>query len=80
LGEAKTRKISIRERNEHYFDADESYDIDVVGVLSVELETKVLENPKTTDDEVEQAILSGMHNVEITEEEIASPVDPEFIE
>lgn len=77
LNEGKMDRISISELNDHYYDADETYDIEVDGVLSVELETKVLENPKATEEEVEEAILSGMHDVEITDERIASPGDVE---
>lgn len=75
LDEDKINEISIGECNEHYYGADETYEIDVVGILSVELETKVLENPKATDEDVEEAILSGMHNVEITNKRIASQGD-----
>jgi PIN domain-containing protein len=75
LSEKKQAQISISERNEHYFDADETYPIEVTGTLSVELETKVLENLKATDEDVEQAILSGMHDVEITDTEVASAGD-----
>ncbi len=75
LSEKKQAQISISERNEHYFDADETYPIEVTGTLSVELEAKILENPKATDEDVEQAILSGMHDVEITETEVASAGD-----
>ena len=78
LGEKKQAQISISERNEHYFDADETYPIDVTGTLSVELETKVLENLKATDEDVEQAILSGMHDVEITDTEVASAGDGSY--
>jgi hypothetical protein len=70
LAEEKQAQIGISERNEHYFDADETYPIEVTGTLSVELEAKVLENPRATDEEVEQAILSGLHDLEITETEI----------
>ena len=47
----------------------------MTGTLSVELETKTLESPRATDDDVEQAILSGMHDLEITEAEVASAED-----
>jgi hypothetical protein len=36
------------------------------------LETTILQKPRATDEDVEQAILSGMHNVEITDAEVAS--------
>jgi hypothetical protein len=75
LSEEKLAKISISERNEHYFDADETYPIKVTRTLSVELETKILENSRATDEDVEQAILSGMHDVEVTEMEVASAGD-----
>ncbi len=72
LDEEKAERISISERNEHYYDADETYPIEVVGTLSVELDTEILENLKTTDDEIEQAILFGEHKVEITDKAISS--------
>jgi hypothetical protein len=71
LDENKTKKISISERNEHYYDADETYAIDVTAVLSVELEVGVLENTKATEEGIEAAILSGEHKVEITEETVS---------
>ena len=75
LSDEKVKQISTSERNEHYFDADETYPIEVTGTLSIELEAKILENPRATDVDVEQAILSGMHSVEITEAEVASAGD-----
>lgn len=75
LDDEKTERISIGERNKHYFDADEEYPIDVVGVLSVELETAKLQNEKTTDEDIEEVILSGDHKVEITEMSIAGGED-----
>jgi rRNA-processing protein FCF1 len=75
LGDEKVKHISISERNEHYFDADETYPIEVTGTLSIELEAKILENPRATDVDVEKAILSGMHSVEITEAAVASSGD-----
>jgi rRNA-processing protein FCF1 len=75
LSEEKLAQIAISERNEHYFDADETYPIEVIATLSVELETKILENPKATDEDVEQAILFGMHDLEITKTQVASVGD-----
>jgi rRNA-processing protein FCF1 len=71
----KMDRISITELNDHYYDADETYDVDVVGILSVGLETKVLENPRATEADVEEAILSGLHDVEITDASLASTED-----
>ena len=71
LNEDKMDKISITDLNERYYDADEAYTVDVIGVFSVELETGVLENPKATNDDVEKSILSGMHDVEVTEISVA---------
>lgn len=80
LSEQKQAQISISERNEHYFDADETYAIEVTGIFSVELEVKVSENPKATNEDVERAILSGMHKVEIAETEVVSAEDGDYEE
>jgi PIN domain len=76
LDEDKTEKISISERNEHYYDADETYTLDVTGVLSVELETDKLENARTTEENIEEAILTGERKLEITEKTVAAGVSP----
>ena len=76
LRKKRREHISIQDLNDHYYDAGETYLLKVAGVLSVELETRILENVRTRDEEVEEAILKGEHRVEITAATIPPERDP----
>ena len=67
LSDERTKTISIGERNEHYFDADEDYVIKAEGILSLQLDTKRLENEDIEDSEMKELIGAADHDVEITE-------------
>lgn len=67
LSEEKMKRISIGERNDHYFDADETYEVNVEGTLSLTLDAATLKGDETSDDEIGEAIKSAEHDLEITE-------------
>jgi hypothetical protein len=75
LDDERTKKISISERNDHYFDADETFPIEVSGTLSIELDATILGNPHASHDDIGEAVLSGVHNVEISETEVTAKED-----
>ncbi len=52
LDEDKMAKISIDERNEHYFDADEDYRIKATGTLLIKLDTEKLRDEEITKEEM----------------------------
>ena len=71
LSEEKMKDISIGERNEHYFDADENYVVDVQGVLSLKLHAEMLKEDKISDDEIRDTMKAADSDLEIDEVEIA---------
>ena len=71
LPEDKMDRISIGERNEHYFDADEDYTIEIKGVLSIKFEGRRLEDDNLTDEDVEDIILQAEYDVEVVQKAVA---------
>ena len=67
LNEERSSHISIGERNDHYFDADEEIMVGVDGVFSIELPAKKLEDENMTDEDIEDALASGDTQVEVHE-------------
>lgn len=48
----KQARISISERNEHYFDADEEYTVEVSGTLSLKLDAGKLEKEDLGEEDL----------------------------
>src|SRR5262245_45190682 len=68
-----TEHISIGERNDHYFDADQNYTIDVEGYLTIALDATALENPDITDEELRDLINDADTSTDITERAVNVP-------
>ena len=71
LDEDKMAKISIDERNEHYFDADEDYPIKATGTLQIKLDTEKLRDEEITTEEIRELFDDAIYNVEVDELEVA---------
>ncbi|MBA3915127.1 MAG: hypothetical protein H0X25_15020, partial [Acidobacteriales bacterium] len=67
LSDEKQERISIGERNDHFYDADEVYAVDVKGVLSIALEADKLEGDDVSDDDIEKVVQDAVYNVEVDE-------------
>jgi hypothetical protein len=52
LDEEKMNQISIEDRNNHYFDADENYDIKAAGTLQIKLNEENLRNDAIGNDDL----------------------------
>ncbi len=72
LDERKTAQISIDERNEHYFDADEDYPIRATGTLQIKLDKEKLRNEKMTDQEICELFDDAEYDVEVDELEVVA--------
>ena len=68
-----TDDISIDNRNEHYFDAEQDYSVDVKGVLSISVDADGLEKDQLTIEELRALAKCAPHNVEILETEVKVP-------
>ena len=66
LDEDKMERMSIDERNRHYYDVDEEYTLSVEGVLRVTIDSEALQE-ELEDSELDEIILQGDTDVEIDE-------------
>jgi hypothetical protein len=71
MTEERTERISTDECNEHYFDAEEDYTIEVTGALTITLNREQLERDDLTDDEIADLINDADYNVEIFETSVS---------
>jgi hypothetical protein len=71
MSEQKTKHISIGELNDHYFDAEEDYTVDVSGILSLTLDIERLQDDDLTDNDIDDLINDADDEVEILETEIS---------
>jgi hypothetical protein len=67
LSDEKMNAMSIGERNDHYFDVDETYVVNVEGILSLSLDADTLKEDDIDDDEIRSTIEAATHDLEITE-------------
>jgi hypothetical protein len=66
LDEEKMERMSIDERNRHYYDVDEEYLLSVQGVLRITLDSEALQD-ELDDSELDAVILQADTDVEIDE-------------
>ena len=66
LDEDKIERMSIDERNRHYYDVDEDYSLSVQGVLRVTIDNEALQD-ELDDPELDEVILQADTDVEIDE-------------
>jgi ElaB/YqjD/DUF883 family membrane-anchored ribosome-binding protein len=71
LDEEKQAQISIGERNDHYYDADEDYPIKATGTLQIKLDAEKLRNEEITDDEIVELFDDAEYTVTVDELEVA---------
>jgi len=71
LPQEKMDKISISERNEHYFDADEEYPIKVTGTMLIQLPVDRLKDPKIDDGDLQDLFDEADYTLEVDEIEVA---------
>jgi hypothetical protein len=69
LDEDKMERMSIDERNRHYYDVDEEYTLTVKGVLSLKIDGGMLED-ELEDGELDDVILQADTDIEVDEIEI----------
>ena len=71
LDDRKRKRISIGERNEHYYDADEVYPIRVYATLQIKLDTEELRNEKLKRDELEELFDDAYYTINVGLLEVA---------
>jgi hypothetical protein len=71
LDEEKKEQISIDERNEHYYDADESYMIRVFATLQIKLDTEKIRNEKLKKAEIEQLFYDAEYTIKVNDLAVA---------
>jgi hypothetical protein len=71
LDEDKMARISLGERNEHYYDADEEYDIEVTGTLQIKLNAKELHAEKITNVRIRELFEDAEYKVNVDELKVA---------
>jgi hypothetical protein len=67
LSDDEQARISISERNEHYFDADEEYTVKVSGTLSIKIDARELEREDLQDEDLTELIADAEYTIEIVE-------------
>jgi hypothetical protein len=65
LDEDKQEKISIDERNDHYYDADEEYTLGVTGLLTLKLDINLLADGDMGEDELRSLVEIAEYNMDI---------------
>jgi hypothetical protein len=65
MDEERLAHISLGDRNEHYFDADEEYPIRATGTLQITLDQEKLRNDEITDEEIEELCDDAEYNLEV---------------
>ena len=71
-------KIGVSPCNDHYYDAEENYSVEVEGVLSLNLDTEALNEHGLSDKEIRDTIGAADHDLEIDEVKISETDIPEF--
>lgn len=71
MDEERLAHISLGDRNEHYFDADEDYPIRATGTLQIKLDQEKLSNDEITDEEIEELFDHAEYNLEVEDLEVA---------
>lgn len=71
LDEDEQAKISISERNDHYFDADQDFPIKATGTLQIKIDTNKLRNEEITDEELLELLDDAEYTVTVDELEVA---------
>jgi hypothetical protein len=69
LDEDKMERMSIDERNRHYYDVDEEYTLAVKGVLSLTIDSGMLQD-ELEDGERDDVVLQADTEVEVDEIEV----------
>ena len=72
LPDERAKQISITDRNEHYFDADEDYVVRTNGTLTLKLNLEQLETVDITDYDIAYMIEDAVYNVEVEDVSVAS--------
>jgi hypothetical protein len=67
LSDDEQTRISISERNEHYFDAEEEYVVEAKGTLSIKLDAEQLEQEDLADEDLTDVISDADYAIEIAE-------------
>lgn len=70
LDEDKVERISINERSDHYYDADEDYQFRVTGLLTLKLDGEKLERKNLDEEDLIGLVLDANTNLEIQKFEI----------
>jgi hypothetical protein len=71
LPQEKMDNISIDDRNEHYFDADEEYPIKVTGTMLIQLPVDKLKDPKIEDEDLRDLFDEANYSLGVDEIEVA---------
>ncbi len=79
LDDSKADRISIGERNDHYYDADEDYTLRVEGTLSLKLDGDKLEQEDLTDEDLEDLIAEAEYDVDMKAVSVETQDSPENI-
>jgi len=72
LSEERLANMSMRERNEHYFDVDEEFTIAIEGVLSLTLDAEALQDGDLDDEDLKAMIITASSEIEINDMKVAS--------
>jgi hypothetical protein len=70
LDEDKMDRLSIDERNRHYYDVDEDYSLRVTGVLTLKIDSDLLED-ELDDGELDDVILQSDSDIDVQEIAVA---------
>jgi hypothetical protein len=70
LDEDKMDRMSIDERNRHYYDVDEDYSLRVTGVLTLKIDSALLED-ELDDSELDDVILQSDRDIDVQEIAVA---------
>lgn len=75
LDDERAEKISISELNDHFFDAEEDYNLRVEGVLSIQVKAESLEMPEIEDEQMIDMLMDAEIQIDsISEIEIMSDI------
>ena len=70
LSDEESARISISDLNDHYYDAEETFTVQVTGTLSLTLNEDDLEDEDMEEDALTDAIKHAHHSLEVDEIEI----------
>src|SRR5271163_391520 len=70
LSDEESARISISDLNDHYYDAEETFTVQVTGTLSLTLNEDDLEDQDMEEDALTDAIKHAHHSLEVDEIEI----------